>query len=94
MFVFFDESAVDGKTGQRASGWFPPDTPAVMRSTFFRGVRHSILPALTLKGMTTLEIFEGSVTKDRFIQFLRKSIAGLDNTLQFDPKLIRYRRRS
>ena len=48
MFVFLDESAVDGKTGERASGWPPPDTPAVMRSTFFRGIRHSILPTLTL----------------------------------------------
>jgi hypothetical protein len=49
-FVFLDESAVDGQTGLRTNGWSPPNTLAVKRSTF-RGVRHSILPALTLQGM-------------------------------------------
>ena len=74
MFVFLDESAVDGLTGLRANGWSPPNVPAVERSTICRGVRHSILPALTSQGMIALEIFEGSVNKDRFIRFLRESI--------------------
>lgn len=74
MFVFLGESAVDGQTGFRANGWSPSNTPAVERSTFFRGVCHSILPALTSQGMIALEIFEGSVNKDHFIRFLCKSI--------------------
>lgn len=74
MFVFLDESAVDGQTGLRANGWSPANLPAVERTTFFRGVRHSILPALTSQGMIALEIFDGSVTEDCFIWFLRESI--------------------
>ena len=74
VFVFLDESAVDGQTGQRANGWSPPNTLAIERSVFFRGVRHSILPTLTLQGVIALEIFEGSVNKDRFIWFLCESI--------------------
>lgn len=74
MFVFLDESAVDGGTVRRASGWSAAGTPAVERSTFLRGVRHSILPALTSQGILALEIFEGSVNKERFIRFIREDI--------------------
>ena len=74
VFVFLDESAVDRHTVRRASGWSAVGTPAVERSTFLRGVRHSILPALTSRGMIALEIFEGSVNKERFIRFLREDI--------------------
>jgi transposase len=74
LFVFLDESAVDGRTGLRANGWAPSNIRAVERSTILRGVRHSILPALTSRGMIALEIFEGSVTKDCFLRFLRENI--------------------
>ena len=47
MFVFLDESAADNHTVRRASGWAAAGTPAVEKSTCLRGVRHSILPALT-----------------------------------------------
>ena len=77
MFVFLDESAVNGLTGLRANGWSPSNIPAVERSTFFRGVRHSIFPALTSQGIIALEIFEGSVNKDRFVRFLRENIVSL-----------------
>jgi hypothetical protein len=76
MFVFLDESAVDNRTVQRANGWAAAGTPAVERSTFLRGVRHSILPALASHGMLALEIFEGSVNKERFIHFIRENIVG------------------
>ena len=77
LFVFLDESAVDNRTVRRASGWSGAGTPAVMRSTFLRGVRHSILPALTSDGILALEIFEGSVNKERFLRFLRENIVCL-----------------
>jgi len=77
VFVFLDESAVDNHTVRRAGGWSAAGTPAVERSTFLRGVRHSILPALTSHGMLALEIFEGSVNKERFIRFLRENIVCL-----------------
>ena len=39
-----------------------------------RGRKYSILPALSLDGILTLDIFEGSVNRERFIEFLRNSL--------------------
>ena len=77
MFVFLDESAVDGHAARQASGWSASGTPAVKRSMFTRGVRYSILPALTSQGVLALDIFEGSVNKERFIRFLHENIVRL-----------------
>ncbi|KAH7923607.1 hypothetical protein BV22DRAFT_979295, partial [Leucogyrophana mollusca] len=37
--------------------------------------RYSILPALTTEGIIALDIFEGSVTKDKFLTFIREQVA-------------------
>ncbi|KAF9538412.1 hypothetical protein CPC08DRAFT_612093, partial [Agrocybe pediades] len=37
--------------------------------------RYSVLPALTSEGMIALDIFEGSVNKERFIQFITEQVA-------------------
>ena len=73
-FVFIDESHIDQKTARRPKGWSLIGVPPVERSTFLRGTRHSILPALTTEGIVALEIFEGSVNKERFIRFLRENV--------------------
>jgi hypothetical protein len=44
------------------------------RATFIRGQRYSILSALTADGFIALDIFEGSVNKDRFIKFLNEEL--------------------
>jgi hypothetical protein len=36
--------------------------------------RYSVLPALTTQGIIALDIFEGSVTKDRFLAFIREQV--------------------
>ena len=69
VFVTIDESTVDDKTGHRRMGWSHLGTPCVRRMSFLRGVRYSILPALTTDGIVALDIVEGSVTKDRFLTF-------------------------
>ena len=74
LFVFIDESAVDNKTVQRSQGWSAIGGRSVSRSTFLRGKRHSILPALSSDGIIALEIIEGSVNKERFLQFLRDRV--------------------
>jgi len=74
VFVALDESAVDNKTGQRKQGWSPVNTQCVRRMSFLRGVRYSILPALTTDGIIALEIVEGSITKERFLTFLREQV--------------------
>jgi transposase len=73
-FVWMDESSVDDRTNQRHSGWALTGRACVSRETFLRGQRYSILPALTTDGIIALDIFEGSVDKDRFLQFLREQV--------------------
>ena len=74
VFVALDESAVDGRTGQRGYGRSRVGNPCVKRMTFLRGVRYSILPALTTDGMIALDVFEGSITKEKFLYFLREQV--------------------
>ncbi|PPR05263.1 hypothetical protein CVT26_012410 [Gymnopilus dilepis] len=74
LFVFLDESAVDDRTGQRTQGWSHMGTPCVRRMSFLRGTRYSILPALTIDGIIALDIVEGSITKEKFLEFLRRDV--------------------
>jgi len=74
VFVALDESAVDNHTVQRGYGRSLVGTPCIRRATFLRGIRYSILPALTTNGIIAMEIFEGSVTKDRFLTFIREQV--------------------
>ena len=76
-FMWLDESSVDDLTNQRQYGWALLGRACVSRDTFIRGQRYSILPALTCDGIVALDIFEGSVNKERFIRFLREQIVGL-----------------
>lgn len=52
-------------------GWAALGRACVRRETWLRGQRYSVLPALTSDGIIALDIFEGSVTKEKFIQWLK-----------------------
>jgi len=77
VFIALDESAVDSRTAQRTHGWSPVGIQCVRRMSFLRGVRYSILPALTTDGIIALEIVEGSIMKDRFLCFLKEQVVSL-----------------
>ena len=62
------ESRVDDHTNQRTHGRAAVGLACVRRATFIRGQRYSILPALTSDGIIALDIFEGSVNKEKFIR--------------------------
>lgn len=72
--VWLDESGVDNLTNHRDSGWAEVGQACVRRTLFLRGVRYSVLPALTVDGIIALDIFEGSVTKARFLRFLQEQL--------------------
>jgi len=74
-FVWLDESSVDNLTNQRDGGWSVIGQACVRRATFLRGQRYSVLPALTTDGIIALDIFEGSVTKERFLRFVEEELA-------------------
>lgn len=72
--VFIDESGVDDNTNNRRMGRAPIGRACVRKSSFLRGQKYSILPALSLRGMIALDIFEGSVNHERFLHFLREHL--------------------
>ncbi|KAH7917636.1 hypothetical protein BV22DRAFT_978619, partial [Leucogyrophana mollusca] len=64
----------DGRTAQRTEGYTPIGRACVWRTIFMRGQHFSILPALTCEGIIALDIFEGAVTKERFITFITDQV--------------------
>ena len=74
MLMFVDEAARNKRTSARAKGWSSVGKRCVQRTCFGRGQRFSILPILTLDGIITYDIIPGSVTSDRFLQFLREMV--------------------
>ena len=74
QIVCIDEAGVDDHTNVHRSGWAPLGQAFVRRTSFLRGWKYSILPALSLDGILTLDIFEDSANRERFIEFLQNSL--------------------
>lgn len=74
MLMFGDESAVDQRATVRKRAWAPLGSRCVQKSCFVRGQRYSLLPILTIDGLVTFKVFEGSVTSERFVEFLREFV--------------------
>jgi len=70
MLMFVDEAARNKRTSARPKGWSLSGKRCMQRRCFGRGERFSILPILTLDGIITYDIVPGSVTSERFLQFL------------------------
>ena len=79
--VWLDEASVDDRTNQRTMGWAAMGRACVCHAAFVRGQRYSVLPALTCEGMIALDIFEGSVNKERFLTFLNEQVVRLASML-------------
>ena len=74
MLMFTDESSKDEHTQHRPNGWSAIGTQCESSHCFICGKRYSIIPVLTLDGIITHDIVQGSVTSARFIQFLEELI--------------------
>lgn len=83
LFIFLDESSVDGEVVRRTHGWNWEGHRAVRREVLINSERHSILPALTVDGILALRIIPGSVTKELFIQFLREELVCFLHSIRF-----------
>ena len=77
QIVCIDEAGVDDHTNIHRCGWAPIGQACMRWTSFLRGKKYSILPALSLDGIVALDIFEGSVNRDRFIGFLRDHLVRL-----------------
>ena len=74
MLMFIDEAACNRKTSARMKGWSLVGKKCVQRRYFICRQRFSILPILTLDGIITYDIIPGSVTSERFVQFLHELV--------------------
>jgi len=79
QLMFVDEAARNRKTSGRSKGWDLVGRRCIQRRFFVRGQRYSILPILTMDGIITHDIIPGSVTSERFVQFLRELVLPLTN---------------
>ena len=73
-FVWLYKSGVDDHMNQHTRGWAALDHACIHYATFIQGQCYSILPALTLDGIIVLDIFEGSINKEKFIWFLKEDL--------------------
>jgi transposase len=78
QLMFGDEASKDERTSNRRKGWSRRGVRCVQRKCFVRGNRYSLLPIITLDGIVTHDIIRGSVTSERFVEFLRELVVSLD----------------
>jgi len=77
QLVFLDESSKDERTtlpryGWSLSGQFPFDSVRLNR-----GIRYSVLPALTIDGYMTVRVIEGSIDGAEFYDFVVNDVASI-----------------
>ena len=77
MLIFVDKAARNHKTSARMSGWSLVGKRCVQRRCFVLEERFSILPILTLDSIVTYDIVSGSITLERFLQFLCELVVSL-----------------
>ena len=74
QLIFLDESASNECTGDRKYGWSPLGLVCEHSRPFKRSERWSILPALTHEGYLDWIIFQGSITSELFLKFVRERV--------------------
>lgn len=75
QLIFIDESAANERAGFRRFGWSPIGTHCNHTANFNRQKRWTVLPALSVNGyLNSPLIFQGSVTQELFVWWLRNSV--------------------
>ena len=74
MLMFTDESAKDEQTQDRRHGWSITNRRCISQVHFVRGQCYLTLPLLTLDGIITYDVIEGSVTAEQFIELIRDMV--------------------
>lgn len=71
---FLDEVSKDERSSFRAHGRSQKGTRAVQKGVFVRGRRFSALGLLTIDGMISNTVVEGSMTRVMFLEYLEGSV--------------------
>jgi len=70
QMIVLDESSKDGRTLIWKYGWATSGQNAVFPVSLDRGVRYSILPAMTINGYIAVRAVEGSIDGAEFFDFV------------------------
>jgi hypothetical protein len=74
QLVFLDESAANERTGDRKRGWAPIGVRCGVDIPIKRLERWSILLVLTNKGYLDWVIYQGAISADLFISFIKEKV--------------------
>lgn len=74
---FLDEMSKDERTSWRRRGRSIKGTCAVMKGVFVRGRRFSATGLLTVDGMISNTVVEGSMTRALYLAYLENSVVGM-----------------
>jgi hypothetical protein len=79
QMVVLDESSKDGRTILRKYGQALSGEDPFLELSFDRGIRYSILPALTLDGYIAVRVVEGSIDGAEFYDFVVNDVVRCSN---------------
>lgn len=79
QLVFVDESGCDSRTGQRKTGWAPTGLTPELVTRLERSARYSVLPAYTVDGVLTADVYTGHTDGEVFINWIRDKLLPLCN---------------
>jgi transposase len=74
MLIFLDESSKDKRTLIWRYGYGPKGERLKVDAPFVCSQRYSMLPAITLDGIITYKVVEGSITAESFVEFLENYV--------------------
>ncbi|KAF4547005.1 Hypothetical protein D9617_72g012010 [Elsinoe fawcettii] len=77
QLVFIDESGCDERLGLRKCCWSPIGTTPEETVSAERGEKIHILPAYTIDGVITAEVYAGFTDEDRFFKWLEEKVIPL-----------------
>lgn len=72
--VALDESACNERTGDRKYGWGPIGQSVELKYSMKRSERWSLLPAMTVDGYLTHRVFQGAITAEIMLDFLKTDV--------------------
>jgi hypothetical protein len=77
QLIFLDETAKDERSLSCTYGHSFKNQRVSQKVVFLRGIRYTILPALTLDGFIACDIMKGSCSKERFCSFILTHIVSM-----------------
>ncbi|PKY47937.1 hypothetical protein RhiirA4_523790 [Rhizophagus irregularis] len=88
QLIFMDKASKDERTLSHGYGYSLKNTFARKKSVFVHGTRYTILPALSLQGIIVVNIIEGSVTKEKFKEFVVSNVVSQMNSYPSEQSVL------